>query len=187
MNDPSSRRLDRLPAKNDEGETLAVIEACQGSRNKLRYHPGHAAFELHGVLPAGMSFPYDFGFVPSTLGEDGDPLDVLVLMDEAVPVGSVVPCRLVGVVAAEQKERDGEAVRNDRLLAVATASRRYASARLIADIAPHVLDEIERFFVFYNREKAVEFRPVGRHGVQEAERLLEAGRRAFQAGQHGAP
>ena len=94
MADPSS--LDALPARNEAGLWLAVIEATQGTRHKLKYRPEWRAFVLSGVLPLGLSFPYDFGFLPSTRGDDGDPLDVLVLADEAMPPGTVAPCRLVG-------------------------------------------------------------------------------------------
>ncbi len=72
-------------------------------------------------MPEGSSFPYDFGFIPSTLGEDSDPLDVLVLMDGSVPVGCVLTVRLIGVI--EAKQRKGDWIRNDRLLAVATPAR----------------------------------------------------------------
>jgi inorganic pyrophosphatase len=64
-------------------------------------------FKLSKVMPEGMHFPYDFGFVPSTKAEDGDPLDVLVLSDEPLYVGCVVECRLIGVIEAEQ-EQDGQ-------------------------------------------------------------------------------
>jgi hypothetical protein len=97
--------LDALPLRDPGGDWLAVIEASQGSRHKFKYKAAWRAFELSGVLPLGMSFPYDFGFLPSTLGDDGDPLDVLVLADEALPPGSVVPCRIVGVIEAEQQGR----------------------------------------------------------------------------------
>src|ERR1700747_605593 len=78
------------------GELRVVIETPKGSRNKYDYDPDSDCLELATVLPEGMSFPYDFGFVPSTLGEDGDPLDILVLMDAPVVPGCVIRARLVG-------------------------------------------------------------------------------------------
>jgi inorganic pyrophosphatase len=170
-----------LPTFDDDGQLLAVIEAGRGSANKLKFDPGFGVFRLHGVLPLGMCFPYDFGFIPGTRGEDGDPLDILVLMDEAVPPGCVVPCRLLGVIEAEQRKMEKprpKAERNDRLLAVAAKSHRYPGCRTLGDLATEVIDEIERFFVFYNEQKGVEFRPLGRGGVGKAKRLLEAGRHA---------
>ena len=80
--------LSRLPVLDPEsGDVTAVIETPKDSRNKYDYDEGCAAFRLAGVMPEGSSFPYDFGFVPSTLGEDGDPLDVLVLMDKSAYSG----------------------------------------------------------------------------------------------------
>jgi inorganic pyrophosphatase len=172
--------LHELPSQDEKGNWHAVIEAAQGSRNKLKYEPELGALVLHAVLPLGASFPYDFGFVPSTLGDDGDPLDVLVFMDEAVPPGTVVPCRVVGVIEAEQKEKGGKPKRNDRLLAVAAKTQRYVNCRELPDLAGNVLDEIERFFVFYNRQKGVVFKPLGRRGAAQAEKLLAQGRRLFK-------
>src|SRR5437868_1829024 len=105
----------------DAGTCRAVVETPRGRRGKLAYDPESGLFEVGKTLPAGMMFPFDFGFVPSTLGDDGDPLDIMVLGDEPAPVGCLVEVRLVGVLTAEQQE-DGESERNDRLLGVAVES-----------------------------------------------------------------
>ena len=78
-----SRRLalDRLPLRAQQGVYHAVIEAPAGSRNKCKFEPALGVMVLHKVLPLGLSYPYSFGFIPRTEGDDGDPLDVLVLMD----------------------------------------------------------------------------------------------------------
>ncbi len=168
--------LETIPLHDDDGATIAVIEASQGSRNKLKYDAHLESFVLSGVLPLGFAFPYDFGFLPSTLGDDGDPLDVLVLADETIPPGTLVPCRIVGVIAAEQQDAGAdEAERNDRLIAVAAKSHRYRECHALADLADNVLDEIEGFFVFYNRQKGGRFTPIGRGGVDDAEKLIDAG------------
>jgi inorganic pyrophosphatase len=173
---PKPLPLHRLPLRDHDGEFRVVIEANQGSRNKLKYDPQRAMMELHLVLPLGVAFPYDFGFLPSTLGADGDPLDALVLMDESVPPGAVVPCRLVGVIEAEQTKKK-KTRRNDRFLLVASSSHRFRNCKDLADISADVLDEIERFFEFYNKQKGVDFRPIGRYGRNKAEALLKAGER----------
>jgi inorganic pyrophosphatase len=85
-----ARSLDRLAPFDDE-LLIVVIETPKGSPNKLAFDPRYGAFVLKGVLPAGAVFPFDFGLVPSTRAEDGDPLDVLVLMD--APVFLAVSCR----------------------------------------------------------------------------------------------
>jgi inorganic pyrophosphatase len=178
--DPPS--LEHLPSRDAEGRWLAVVEATQGSRHKFKYEAPWRAFVLKGVLPLGLSFPYDFGFVPSTLGDDGDPLDVLVLADEALPPGAVVPCRVVGIIEAEQQDRGEAAERNDRLIAVADASHRYANCHDLDDVAGNVLDEVERFFVHFNVQKGGAFRPLGRRVAAEAVAVLEAGAKRFSAG-----
>src|SRR3954454_18278292 len=123
---------DRLAAY-DGDSLVGVIDTPKGSQNKFAYEPRFGAFVLKGVLPAGAVFPYDFGFVPSTVGDDGDPLDVLVLMDAPAFVGCIVPSRLIGAIEAEQTE-DGKTGRNDRLLAVAASSITHKSLREIGDV-----------------------------------------------------
>ena len=163
-----------------------IIETPQGSRNKFDYDEETGLFKLGGVLPAGASFPFDFGFVPSTTGGDGDPLDVLVLMDEAAFAGCLVEARLVGVIEAEQTERDGETTRNDRLVAVAAAARNHKAVRSLSQLSENLLDEIEHFFVSYNEMKGKNFKPLGRFGPKRAERLVEEGLRRFRAGRRKA-
>jgi len=176
----ATKTLDALPTRNEEGACLAVIEASQGTRHKLKYTPEWNAFVLDGVLPVGLAFPYDFGFLPSTLGDDGDPLDVLVLADESLPPGAVVPCRIVGVIEAEQHDVDESgAKRNDRLLAVAVKSHRHGACSELKDLPANVLDEIEQFFVAFNASKRGSFRPLARRGVAAATRLVERGERRF--------
>ncbi len=95
----------RLQARDpDTGDLNVVIDTPQGSRNKFTWDEEHQVFKLAGILPVGAVFPYDFGYVPCTVGGDGDPLDVLVLMDEAAFAGCLVPARLIGVIEAEQTE-----------------------------------------------------------------------------------
>src|SRR4051812_22774937 len=105
---PGRHPIQSLPAFDEESGALNVIvETVRGSRNKITFDPERGLWELTGVLSSGLSFPYDFGFVPSTLGGDGDPLDVLLLMDEPTFAGCLVPSRLVGVITARQTEKDG--------------------------------------------------------------------------------
>ena len=92
----------------DTSDLIAVIETPKGSPNKYKFEQKFGAFVLNTVMPKGSFFPYDFGFIPSTFGEDGDPLDVLVFMDDPAPVGCVLAIRLVGAIEAEQLEENGE-------------------------------------------------------------------------------
>ena len=163
------------------GELCALIETPKGSRNKYDYDAQQGVFRLGGVLPSGASFPFDFGFLPSTLGEDGDPLDVLVLMDEAAFAGCLVPVRLLGVVEAMQTERDGATMRNDRFIAVASNYRLQGDLQSLDDLAPHLMDEIEHFFVSYNEVKGKHFEPIARSGLERAEALIKEGQTRFAA------
>ena len=169
----------KLPLRNDDGDLLAVIEVVAGSRNKFKFDAKLGVFALHKLLPLGATFPYDFGFLPRTQGGDGDPLDVLVLMDEPVPIGTAVPCRLIGILEAEQTE-DGATVRNDRLLTVAQVSQRYASLQSLADLEPSMLDQLDAFFVFYNTQCGKTFTPLGRGGTGQAKAAVKAGEKAFK-------
>jgi inorganic pyrophosphatase len=93
----------------------------KGGRNKFDYHPETNLFVLGGLLPEGMMFPFDFGFIPSTLGDDGDPLDILVLMDAPAHPGCLIDVRVIGIITAEQSE-NGKTEANDRLVGVAVHS-----------------------------------------------------------------
>ena len=96
-------RLADLETRDAEtGDYNAIVETPKGHRNKYKYQERLDGFVLHGVLTPGAVFPFDFGFLPGTVGGDGDPLDILVLLDEPVYPGCVVPVRLIGVIEAEQ-------------------------------------------------------------------------------------
>jgi inorganic pyrophosphatase len=168
-----------LAVFDDDGLNV-IIETPKGSRNKFNYDGELRLFKLGGVLPSGAVFPFDFGFVPSTVGGDGDPLDVLVLMDEPAFAGCLVRVRLVGVIEAEQTERDGETTRNDRLVGVAAKSRLHARVRTLESLGANLLEEIEHFFVSYNQVKGKEFKPLGRHGPAHALKLVEEGMKRFK-------
>lgn len=167
------------------GAVNVIIETAKGSRNKFKYEPATGTFALSKVLPCGAVFPFDFGFIPSTVGDDGDPLDVLVLMDEPAFPGCRIPCRLVGVIEAEQME-DGKAERNDRLIAVAEDSYDHGDVRSLKDLNRHLLKEIEHFFVSYNRMEGKEFKPLGRRGPRQAEKLAQQGAERFGQGRQSA-
>lgn len=171
--------LTELPAFDPAtGELNAVIETPRGGRNKYKFDPDNGLFRFRKVLPLGMVYPFDFGFVPSTMGEDGDPLDILVLMDEPSFCGCVVSARLLGVIEAEQTE-DGETVRNDRLIGAAEShgaaetQQLYVRARSLEQLEPRTLDEIEHFFISYNQVEGKIFRPLRRAGPEIALKLVE--------------
>jgi inorganic pyrophosphatase len=172
--------LDRLPLVDTEtGDFTVVLETPKGSRNKYRYDAGCRAIRLSATLGEGLAFPYDFGFFPSTLGDDGDPLDVLLFLDEAVPPGSVATARLIGVLEVEQKGKGKPWRRNDRFFAVATHAHTHQSLKRLDDLREHLLPEIESFFVHYAELNGKRLRIIGRRGSTRARKLLKAGARTF--------
>lgn len=174
------RDLSELKPTNKGDDTIrVVIETPKDSRNKYTFDPEDEVFVLKRVLPAGMAFPYDFGFVPSTLAEDGDPVNVLVLMDEPAFPGCVLKCRLIGVIEGE--EIDGKKkVRNDRLVAVERGNHRYATVKHIDDLGKAFIQELEAFFVNYHSLSSKHYKIIDVRGAREARRRLEAGRQTKQ-------
>ncbi|MBV9245686.1 MAG: inorganic diphosphatase [Methylobacteriaceae bacterium] len=160
---------------DDSGDLLSVIETPKGSRNKYAYNDDLGAFQLKSVLPRGMLFPYDFGFIPSTRGQDGDPLDILVLLDEPTPMGCTITARVIGGIEAEQREKGGRWERNDRLIAVATHAHLHGNTKSVKDLDPSVINEIEAFFSHYNELENKQFRPLRCCGPKAAQRLIEEG------------
>jgi inorganic pyrophosphatase len=165
------------PLEKRDGLVQVVIETPKGSRNKFAFDADQRVFSLKRVLPAGMTFPYDFGFLPQTLAPDGDPLDVLLLMDEPAYPGVVVRSRLIGVIEGEQVEGKKK-TRNDRLLAIADANHLYSNIRRWQDLPKRFLKELEEFFVNYHRLQGKEYRLLGCKDSAEAERLIKQARRA---------
>ena len=160
-------------------ECKAIIETPKGRRNKFDYDPEYRLFALGGLLPEGLAFPFDFGFIPSTLGDDGDPLDVVILLDEPAHVGCVLDIRLIGVIEAEQSEGN-KRTRNDRLIGVAVHSYSHEDSRSIDDIGKSLLDQLEEFFISYNKSRGKKFKVKGRHGPKVASELLETGVSLFE-------
>jgi inorganic pyrophosphatase len=165
--------LTLLPSFDDKDRALVVIETVKDSQNNLKYEPRYGAFRLSKILPVGMAFPFDFGFLPGTKAEDGDPIDVLVLM-APVTAGCIVPSRLVGVIEAEEHDAGGRWERNDRVLAVADCSTTQMDVQAITDLNPSLLDQIEAFFTEYNRIEGKQFRVLRRRGARRARRLVES-------------
>lgn len=177
---PTAQSPLRLAPYNAEGDLMVVVETPKGSHNKYDVEPACGCLILVKALPAGMVFPYDFSFIPSTLADDGDPLDVLVLLDTAVPPLCVVQARLVGAIQAQQKEAGHKWTRNDRLIAVSIHTHTHDRTRSLADLQPHQLTEIKAFFLEYNKLQGRQFKPLGDRGPKVAAKLVEAGVRQFK-------
>lgn len=177
--DPS--RLEPFDVETSESDDhiiiRVVIETPKGSRNKYDFDSEQKVFELKTVLPAGMTFPYDFGFIPHTKAEDGDPVDVLVLMDEPAFPGCVLKCRLIGIIEGEQIDKKGKA-RNDRVVAVEKENHSFADIHHIDDLGKTFLDELKEFFVNYHRLSKRQYRVLDVRGPKQARKRIEVGIRA---------
>lgn len=170
--DPS--RLSSLGG--DKQVVKVVIETPKGSRNKYVFDTEEKVFELKRVLPAGMAFPYDFGFVPSTRAADGNPVDVLVLMDEPAFTGCVLRCRLIGIIEGEQWNEKRK-VRNDRVVAIEKDNHSFAEIKHIGGLGKQFLRELEEFFVNYHDLSDEKYRIIGAKGPAHARKRIADGRR----------
>jgi inorganic pyrophosphatase len=134
-----------------------IVETPKDSREKYKYDPEKKLFRLHKILPVGMSFPYAFGFIPHTIGEDGDPLDVLVLSEFITFTGCMMSCRLIGALLAEQVSM-GKTFRNDRFFMVPFLSNEFKHIKTINDLPKKLLIQLVEFFTLYNLLDKKEFR-----------------------------
>jgi inorganic pyrophosphatase len=169
-----------LPARDRSSGLLHVlVDTPKNSPIKFKYDLEKRCYTISHVLPPGAVFPFDFGSIPRTLAEDGDPLDVLILLEWPSFAGCLVPVRLIGVLEAEQTQ-EGETSRNDRLIGAAGRSRMFRDVKSLRDLPGNLLEELEHFFVSYNEERGREFKVIGRFGPKRASNLVEAGQRRFR-------
>jgi len=175
------RNLLLLPSfSKTSGGLHMIIEGTRGTRAKCKYNPEYGTFDLSYVLPEGAVFPFDFGFVPSTVAPDGDPLDIIAISGSPTPVGCLVEVRVVGVIEAEQTQGE-KTFRNDRLVSVAIASGQHDGIRDLANLSSTLLDQFENFFVSYNRMRNREFKPKRRSDHETAMKLIDRAVQAFKA------
>lgn len=153
-------------------KVTAVIECPKGINHKLNWNPEKRSFKLSKILPSGLVFPYDFGMIPDTKGEDGDPLDIIILSEISGFPGLEIDCRIVGALQCEQTERDGQTMRNDRFIGVAERTSVYADIHDIVDISDYVLDELEAFFKNYNEQAGKELKVTNRLNAEAAAELI---------------
>jgi inorganic pyrophosphatase len=167
-----------LPTFDPKDKDLVnvIVETPRGSRNKFAYDEDLGIIRLKKVLPPGMDFPYDFGFIPSTKAPDGDPLDVLLLMDEPAHPGTLMRCRLIGIIEGKQSE-NGNSERNDRVLAVSEYSLQYADVKDVKDLDKKLLKSLEDFFVNYHALDKESFKLLACKGAKEARKALDKVRR----------
>jgi inorganic pyrophosphatase len=141
--------LHRLPAFAHDDVFHVVVESPRGSAVKLKHDPDLDVFSISRPLPLGLVYPYDWGFVPSTKGPDGDPIDAAVFWDVGTYPGVVIPCRAFALIKVDQRLPDGSSGRrrNDRILAIPVEARRESSLTSASALPQRVRDELDLFFV----------------------------------------
>lgn len=166
--------LSRIPAQPKPGLINVLIEIPKGSKNKYEFDKDMQAFALDRVLYSSVQYPYDYGFVPNTLADDGDPLDGMVMMDQPTFPGCVIAARPIGML-----EMIDGGDRDEKILCVPDKDPRYANIKSLKDVPQHRLDELAEFFKTYkNLEKKVtEIR-----GWQDVDQVMPLVEKCIQAG-----
>lgn len=158
-------------------ETVTVvIETPKGKGLKYDFDPETGYYFLKKIMPTGMVFPFDFGFVPGTIGEDGDPIDVIVIAEMESFPGCAMECRIIGALKAKQRERDGATMRNDRFIAIPVVSQLYAEVNEMTQFPKEILSQLELFFQNYNEQAGKKFSVLERTNAKKAMKLLNDSR-----------
>jgi inorganic pyrophosphatase len=172
--------LIKLPAFSDHGDLHVVIETPRGSRAKLDYDPKLKTFTLAKSLLAGLTYPYDWGFVPTTAAEDGDPVDVMVVHEAATFPGLVLTCKIIGVLQVEQHSKGKKSKRNDRLFVVPRASHAEKDLSDVRDLTSAMREELVKFFVATDELEDKQLKILGWKGPNAALKTVKRGIKAFQ-------
>jgi len=157
---------------NKQKIMTAMIECPRGYNQKFDYDAEKKRFKLSKILPAGLVFPFDFGMIPGTKGEDGDPLDIIVVSESATFPGCLVDCRIIGAFKAEQTERDGNTMRNDRFIGIPNVSQLFADIQTLEQLPQGIVNQLEAFFKNYNEQAGKRFRVTKRLSAKQAGQLL---------------
>ncbi len=153
----------------------AVIEIPLGASNKYEYDKTLQVFCLDRALFSPVHFPGDYGFIPSTLSADGDPLDILVLVDQPSFSGCLIEVRPVGMMEMVDQES-----KDQKVLAVGTHNPRYAEVRNYSDVYEHVLKEISHFFAIYKELEGKQVQPLGWRDVEAARQVITEAHERFR-------
>ncbi|MEO6520591.1 MAG: inorganic diphosphatase [Mucilaginibacter sp.] len=150
----------------------AMVECPKGYNQKFDYDPEEQRFRLSKILPAGLVFPFDFGMVPGTKGEDGDPLDIIMISESGTFPGCLVDCRIIGALQAEQTELNGQTMRNDRFIGVPGVSQMFSEITTLEQLPEAIGNQLEAFFKNYNEQAGKQFKVTAKLNAVQAAKLL---------------
>ncbi|MDB5279598.1 MAG: hypothetical protein JWR61_4553 [Ferruginibacter sp.] len=150
-----------------------IIETAKNSHLKFDYDKKLQCFKLNKALPAGMVFPFDFGFIPNTSGDDGDPLDIIAISEFVTITGCAMDCRIVGAILAEQTEKHHRTIRNDRFIGIPLESEQFKSVREVSQLPKQIITQVQDFFINYNKEAGKKFKILDIVGSQASFKLIK--------------
>ena len=179
MKNKDPHLLSNLPAYGEDGSVYAVVESPKGSPVKLKFEINLGVFTVAHSLPLGLSYPFDWGFVPSTQAPDGDPLDILILHEASTYPGVVLPCRPLGVVEMDQEEKEGKRERNDRVIVMPSWHDRLGEFEHASELPTRLREEIEQFFLSTTFFTAKKPKILGWKGPKRASSLIKESHKAY--------
>jgi len=160
-------KITEMTARDADGTVRVVVEIPKGSRNKYEYDADLGVIALDRTLYSAVRFPTEYGFIPSTRGTDGDPLDAMVLMEEASFPGCLLRVRLIGVLTITHSTGS-----EYKLLSVPVGEPRFAEYNDVSDVPAHLLKEIEHFFEVYKDLEGSTIHSRGWQGASQAQAVL---------------
>lgn len=164
-----------LPAFQPDGSVNVIVESPRGSAVKFKYEASDGVFAVSRPLPLGLTYPFDWGFIPSTHAADGDPVDALVVWDGSSYPGVVIRCRLIGILKVEQSNPESKSrERNDRVVALPVRAPRHDDIRSTSDLSGRTRAEIEQFFLHATAFEGKEVKLLGWGGPTEAKRVAQS-------------
>ena len=171
--------LINLPPFTKDGGVYVVVETPRGSRAKFDYDPKLKTFTLSKSLLTGLTYPHDWGFVPSTKADDGDPIDIMVVHDAATFPGIVLTCRAIGILQIEQKTK-GKTERNDRLFAVPRDSHSEQALKDVSHLSKPIRQELEKFFKATDELEDKKLTIIGWKGPKAAVQAIKDASKSFK-------
>jgi inorganic pyrophosphatase len=169
----------RLPTFASRTDIHVVVETPRHAQAKFKYEPSLGIFMLSRALTLGLSYPYDWGFVPSTSAPDGDPIDALVMHNVTTSPGVVLRCKPIGILDVQQSE-NGRSLRNDRLMVVPVKSSFQAGASDVRDLPSSLRHQAEEFFVAATAGTGKTLKFLGWRGPKAAMAAIRRAHKAFR-------